>query len=272
VNGQAYVGSSKRTFAAALSNLLDKDYGLVGSARVRRMMVEDVVALIEQFYPPAERVQPGWLVFTGTKGSGKKAYPGQEGGDHELVTIAWPVLLPEDVVALSAMPAGGLGKKELRRLLVRRLVRLVEHGLNHELGPVLLTHADLSLMLGISTYQVCHLLKQAREDTGKTLMTKGYYFDQGMRPTHKGQIIALYETGVDEADIAKRTQHSPQSVGRYIRDFNKVKMLVEREIEPEEMAGLASMTKGVVKAHLQLLQKHCPDLFEEKGSKVSSSI
>ncbi len=272
MNGQAYVGSSKRTFAGTLRNLLDKDYGLLGSARVRQMLVEDVLNLIEQFYPLAARVQPGWVVFTGTKGSGQKAYPGQEGDDHELLTIPWPLLLPEDVRTMMKMPAGELGKKEQRRLLMRRLVRLVEHGLNHEQGPVLLTHADLSLMLGISTHQVGQLLMQARQDTAKTLMTKGYYFDQGMRPSHKGQIIALYEQGVDEADIARRTQHSPQSVGRYIRDYERVKLLVERAIQPEEMAPLTGMTKGVVKAHLLLLQEHCPDLFAKNGGRASTSI
>ena len=65
-----------------------------------------------------------------------------------------------------------------------------------------LTLADLAAMLNLSTVQVSLLLKEARKTTGKPLLTKGYYFDQGVRPTHKDQIIALYESGADEADIA----------------------------------------------------------------------
>jgi hypothetical protein len=271
MSGQAYVGSSKRTFEVALGNMLAKDYSLVGSERVRQMIVEDVLALVEQFYPPTERMRPGWVVFTGTKASGKKAYPGQEGGDHELVTIPWPLLLPEDVTTHIEAPSGELGKKELHNLLLRRLVRLVEHGLHHEQGPVLLTQADLSLLMGLKTEQISQLLAQARQETGKALITKGYYFDQGMRPTHKAQIIALYEGGVDEAVIAQRTQHSPQSVGRYIRDYERVKLLVERQIALEEMAPLTGMTPGVVKAHWKLLQQHRPDLFAENGRNIPFS-
>jgi hypothetical protein len=122
------------------------------------MIVEDVLALVEQFYPPSERMRPGWVVFTGTKASGKKAYPGQEGGDHELVTIPWPLLLPEDVTTLREAPPGELGNQVLHNLLILRLVRLVEHGWHHEQGPILLTQADLSLLLGHGTSQISQLL------------------------------------------------------------------------------------------------------------------
>ena len=83
-------------------------------------------------------------------------------------------------------------------------------------------------MLNLSTVQVSQLLKAARQATGKPLLTKGYYFDQGMRPTHKHEIIALYEAGLDEADIARQSQHEPSSVGGYIRDYERVKLLLRR--------------------------------------------
>lgn len=270
MNGQAYVGSKKRTFGAAVSNLLARDYRLIGCKRVRQMIVEDVLELVEQFFPPAERLRAGWVVFTGTKADGKKAYPGQEGHEHDLVTIAWPLLEPEDVTTLIEGPPGKLGNEVRRNLLQRRLVRLVEHGWHHEQGPVLLTQADLSLLLGLKTEQIGNLLARARKETGKPLTTKGYYFDQGQKPTHKAQIIDLYEHGVDEADIAQRTQHSPQSVGRYIRDYERVKLMVERQIPLVEMAPLTGMTVAVVKAHWQLLQEHRPDLFAENGAIASS--
>jgi hypothetical protein len=263
MSGQAFVGSGKRTFSQALHNLLASDYGLLGSRRILEMLVLDVQELVEEFYPPDERLRPGWMVFTGTKATGGKAYPGQEGGDHELVTIPWPVLLPEDVERLATMPPGKAGKRVRHELLLVRLVRLVEHGWHHPRGPVLLTQADLALLLGLTTVQVSQLLAQAREESGKPLLTKGYYFDQGMRPTHKAQVIALYETGVDEADIARRTHHAPQSVGRYIRDYERVKLLLERAVDPDEMAQLTNMQPAVVRAYLKLLRQHRPDLFRQ---------
>ena len=70
------------------------------------LLAEDLQALVESFYPPQERVGCGWMVFTGTQASGGKARPGQAASDHVLVTLAWPVLLPEDLQQLAAFPAG----------------------------------------------------------------------------------------------------------------------------------------------------------------------
>lgn len=268
MSGGPYVGTAKRTFGQSLYRLLANDYGLIGSRRVLAMLCEDVQALVEEFYPPPERVPPGWMVFTGTKAAGSKAYPGQEASDHELVTIAWPVCPPEDVATLANMPPGEPGKVARQQLLQERLIRLVEHGWSHPQGPVLLTLADLSLMVGVSTVMVSQALAQARRQTGQPLLTKGLFFDQGMRPTHKAEIVALYEAGVDEVDIARRSQHAQPSVGRYIRDYERVKLLHERHIDPAEMAALVGLQPGVVRAYLQLLHQHRPDLFAEQQTNV----
>lgn len=265
MRGQAYVGSTKRTFSAAVEHVISKGYGSYGGSRLAEMLSQDVRELIEQYYPEQERMEPGWMIFTGTKAEGKKAYPGKEAADYQLVTIAWPVLTQEDMEAMCQIPPAPMNRPYRRQQEKRRLIRLIEHGLNHAQGPVLLTHADLGLMLNLDFSYVGQLLCEAREESGLQLPTKGYYFDQGMRPTHKAEIIALYESGVDEADIARRSHHAPPSVGRYIRDYERVKLLKERQISAEEMAPLTGLQPSVVRAYLKLLTKFHPDLFEEKG-------
>lgn len=271
MSGQAYVGTMKRTFKQALSHLLLTDYRLVGSRRVREMLADDVQRLAEQFFPAAKHLRPGWLVFVGTKAIGPKAHPGQEAGDHELVTLPWPVLLPEDIQRLATMPPGRPAKKIRQEWLKSRLVRLIEYGWRHAAGPVLLTQADLAAMLNLSTVQVSCLLRDARLETGKPLLTKGYFFDQGRRPTHKAQVIALYEGGVDEADIARRTHHAPPSVGRYIRDYERVKLLVRRHVHISEIAPLTGLQPSVVRANVALINQFCPNLFSEREPLAPSS-
>jgi hypothetical protein len=257
MSGQAYVGTAKRTFAQALLHLLETDYGLLGSHKILELLVADVEELVEQFFPIPERLRPGWMVFTGTKASGSKAYPGQSAADHALVTLAWPVLLSEDVQQL----ARGLPNPSARlQWFQNRLVRLVEYGLNHSEGPVLLTLADLSAMLGLDTVVISKLLEEARQSTGKTLLTKGYFFDQGMRPTHKEAVVDLYEQGLDEVTIARHTHHAQSSVGRYLRDYERVKLLRKRQIPPEEMIRLLDMQPNVVKTYLSFVEKYHPML------------
>ena len=257
MSAQAYVGTTKRTFRHALAHLLETEYGLLGSRRILEMLVEDVQQLVEQFYPPPQRLQCGWMVFAGTKASGSKAYPGQTAAQHELITLAWPVLTQEDVQQL----ARGLGNKFVRqKWLQQRLVRLVEYGWKHPDGPVLLTLADLAAMTNSNATTVSKLLQEARDETGKPLMIKGYYFDQGVQPTHKAEVITLYEQGLDETEVARRSQHAQSSVGRYIRDYDRVKVLYKRGVLQDDMPRLLDMRPGVVSAYIELVEKYHPEL------------
>ena len=186
MSSQAYVGSAGRTFQQALFRLLEADYGILGSQRVLKLLAEDTEQLIEQFYPQPERMSAGWMVYTGTRASGKKAYPGQPASDFELVTLAWPVLLPEDLTYRATHPE----TKATRQIWLRqRLVRIIEHGLQQPEGAVLLTLADLGAILGLETVQVGKLLEQARQETGKELPTKGYYFDRECAPVIKKRLL-----------------------------------------------------------------------------------
>jgi len=259
-SGRAYHGCAQRTFEQALIGMLEKDYGLLGSRRVLELLATDIEALAEQFYPRPERLVSGWLVFTGTLATDTKVHPGYRSGDHELVTISWPLIETEDIETLSNLPTDEARREAKRALYKRRLLRLVEHGLDHPEGPVLLTLADLSLMTGLSTVKVSKCLNEIRDETGKPLPTKGYHFDQGMRPTHKKEVIALYEEGVDEADIARRTGHSQVSVGRYIRDYERVKLLLSHGTSPEQIPTLTMMQPNVVRAYVELVSKYHPDL------------
>ena len=156
---RSYVGSSQRTFQQAVTRLLETEYGFLNSRRVIQMLAEDVEHLADEFHPATACVSSGWMVLTGTKATGGKAHPGKSAGDYPLVTLSWPVLLPDDIEAMIHMPTGRKGRRPQSNLLKKRMQRILEHGLTHADGPVLLTCADLGLMLGRTSSQVSRLLK-----------------------------------------------------------------------------------------------------------------
>ena len=123
-------------------------------------------------------------------------------------------------------------------------------------------------MIGLSAYQVGQLLREARQETGKSLMTKGYFFDQGLKPSHKAEIMALYEQGFDEVEVALRSGHTQDSVGHYLRDYERVKVLLERGWQPDEMPLVTNMSSSVVKAYVDLACQHHPHLQKKLVSKT----
>jgi hypothetical protein len=79
----------------------------------------------------------------------------------------------------------------------QRVLGILEHGYQQPDGAVMLTLADLSAMFGLTMTQAGDLVHVLRQETGKPLPTKCYYFDQGIRPSPKTEVIALYEQGID---------------------------------------------------------------------------
>lgn len=256
---QAYVGSQKRTFQAAFIHEMEQNYGFLKSKRMLQLMAQDIQALVDRFFPKPDYLEPGWILFTGTKAVGPKAFPGQDVGDLPTETIAWPFLIAEDIDWMATHPDV---KAERHKLLCRRIERFLEHGLTHPKGPVLLTTADLAMVFRLTQAKVSHLLKEMRTQTGKALPTKGYYFDQGMKPSHKAEIIALYEEGYDEADIARTSQHAQSSVGRYLRDYERVKKLCESQLPMAQFPRLLDMQPSVVAAYVDLLRLYQPHLLD----------
>jgi hypothetical protein len=256
MNRSIYAGVQQRTFRQAFIHLLETEYALLGSGRILQLLAEDVQSLVDQFYPAPDYIQPGWMLFTGVKAEGPKLPPDKAAG-RTLLTIPWPVLTREDIDFLATAPES---KPHRHTWYQRRLVRLVEHGWDHPQGPVLLTLTDLAAMVGLSAHLVGQLLREARQQTGKALMTKGYFFDQGLKPTHKAEIVALYEQGLDEVEVARRSGHTQDSVGHYLRDYERVKVLLERGWPPDEMPQVTDIRLSVVKAYAELAYQHHPHL------------
>lgn len=249
----AFVGTARRTFQQALIHELETNYGLLNSRRMLQLLADDVKRLADQFYPLAEHLQPGWVLFTGTKATGGKVRPGQSVADHESVTLAWPLFTSEDLAQLTSRP---VTRTRLTELVVQRMVRMIEYGWNHPAGPVLLTNSDLGWLFNLLQSTVSKLLANARQQTGKPLLTMGYFFDQGLRPSHKAEIIASYEQGLDEVEIARQTHHSQSSVGVYLRDYQRVKALLAEGLSRERIAWLLNKQLSLVKAYAELAAQY----------------
>ena len=82
MTGQAYVGTTKRSFYAAIFHMLENEYSILGSHRILEMLANDLQNLVDEFFPPTERIAPGWMVFVGTKATGGKARVGKTAEDQ----------------------------------------------------------------------------------------------------------------------------------------------------------------------------------------------
>ncbi len=88
--------------------------------------------------------------------------------------------------------------------------------------------------------------------------------DQGCRPTHKKEIVRLYEQGVEPPDVARETRHSLKSVERYLQDYERVKLLLKRGAGSKEISSLIGRGERVVLEYVGLAREYHPELFTEE--------
>jgi transposase len=258
-----YGSIEKRTFESALLHLLETEYGLLGGRRILQLLVEDVVALQEEFYPATERAGSGTLVWTCTADEGKKAEPGKRTEEYKAVTVRLPFVTREDLRdRTDKKRARGKTHAAARERDKRRLARMVK--VAAEQGG-LLTIAELSVILNKSYEVTRQYAREWEEETGELLPTKGYRMDQGSSPTHKKEITRLYEQGLEPPDIARETRHALKSVERYLQDYERVKLLLKRGMGAEEISSMIGRGVRVVLEYIEIARQYHPELFKKEA-------
>lgn len=258
-----YASIEKRTFESALIHLLETEYGLLGGRRILALLAEDVRVLVDEFYPTTERASSGSLVWTCTADEGKKAQVGKRTEEYKTATVLLPLVTKEDLRQRTDKKISAAGKKRTaaRERDKRRLVRILKAA---EAQGGLLTIAELSVILNKSYELTRKYIREWEEETGEMLPLKGYRMDQGSRPTHKKEIIQLYEQGMEPPDIARETGHDLKSVDRYLKDYERVKMMLKRGSGVEEISAVIGRGKHVVVEYVKIARKYHPELFKKE--------
>jgi transposase len=257
-----YASIEKRTFQAALIHLLETDYRVLGSQRVLRVLAEDVEQLAEEFYLTPDRARSGHLVWTCTGDDGQKAQPGKPTEAYKTVTVVLPLIDQAELKERTERCGRGQGLARTHDRQKRQVQRIVTSAA--EQGG-LLTIAEVSLILGIGYEAVRGYLKELEEKTGQPLPLKGYKMDQGSRPSHKGEIIRWSERGLEPPDIAHETGHNLKSVERYLKDYERVRMLLKQGLSVEEISAIIGRGKSVVKEYVAQAQVYHPELFKTRS-------
>lgn len=258
-----YASIAKRTFGSALMHLLETEYGLLGGRRILQLIVEDVEALMEEFYPSTERAASGTLIWTCTADEGKKAEAGKPTEEYKTATVLLPLVTTADLrTRTDRKIARGKRRMAAKERDKQRLARIVKAAA--EQGG-LLTVAELSVILNKSYETARVMAREWEAENDELLPFKGYRMDQGSSPTHKKEIVRLYEQGLEPPDIAHETKHNLKSVERYLKDYERVKLLLKRGSDVVEISALIGRGKRVVIEYVAIAREYHPELFLEQN-------
>ena len=158
--------------------------------------------------------------------------------------------------------AHGFDSTSLRK---KRLIRWVYEAFDQ---GALLTQLDLSILLGVCDAVVSKYVNEIQAE-GILLPTRGNIHDLSGAITHKREIITLYLQGYLTPEIALKTNHSKESVDRYIKDYHRVEILWKHGItDLDQISQLSRLSKRVVQQYVDLL----PDKLLKQMSKTGLNL
>lgn len=264
-----YESIPKRSFRNAIIRLLEENYKILGSHKVLSLLADDIVNLHKEFYPDLDTSRSGHIVWRTTGAQCKKPSYGTKVEDYEVKTVILPLITDEDVEQ-RIRSHYGIQKNHCDKQVDRDIAvmaRLVKSA--YEQGG-LLSGAELSVLLNRSLGTIGRYLRLYHERNKDILPTKGIVLDQGSKPSHKGSIIHLYEQGYPELDIARLTSHTLDAIGRYIRKYKNIKLLLEKGFSLIEMVRTTGMGRSTILQYRDLVYTYHPSLRLEDGFSEAS--
>jgi hypothetical protein len=219
-------------------------YGYDKGAVTASAIIDDLLALIEQYYRYKDNsfLKPGQIVWHAVP---VDEYPkkGKSMAQTRLKPVVLDMITDDDIEGLKTP----VGTHELKMKKIERLTTQA-----YDQGA-LLSQLDLAVLLSITTVTVSQCVNEYLNLYNRSLPTRGNIQLIGSGQTHKRVIIALHLKGYLVPTICQKTNHSKESVERYIHDFEAIKTLSEKFDDVDLISRIVRLTPSVVKQYLDLV-------------------
>ena len=240
-------------------------YGYDRGEITAKAIIDDILQLIDNYFLVSSlddnlhHLHSGHLVYLGVA---VDDYP--KHNQSIANTRLKPVILSFVTNADIDHIAHGFDSTSLRK---KRLIRWVYESFDQ---GALLTQLDLSILLGVCDAVVSKYVKEIQQE-GTLLPTRGNVHDLSGAITHKREIITLYLEGYLTPEIAVKTNHSKESVDRYIKDYHRVEILWKHGItDLDQISQLSRLSKRVAQQYVDLLPDKLLKQMSKTGYKVKN--
>ena len=234
-----------KTFAGALSAFFEKECPHLGGERIRKVLVQAIVDIVERFHPRTTHLRPGqtpWITVDRNEGS---AY-GKKMTETRMTSVVLDLVTPQDA-------DDRINGKRTRQTRKEALGRLCKQA--YEQGGCLTT-AELCILLKAPKTEVTQLIRKWQDENEEVLPTRGTIHDIGPSVTHKKKIIEkLFLEGKTVEDVMRETHHSADAVHRYIVAFKQVVLCRKKGLQNGEIAFAVNMSIRLVEEYQRLIEE-----------------
>ncbi|MBW1993092.1 MAG: DUF1670 domain-containing protein [Deltaproteobacteria bacterium] len=245
----------KKTFASALSKFFEQQCPQMGGELTRKVLVDKVQQLVEEFYPPNTHLRMGQIMWPGVDENEKAAY-GKSMENTKLKPVFVDVIAKEDIEAL-------LQGEKAKLIRQRAAVRLFKQA--KQQGAVL-TGVDVATMMRLSPATISNYVRRWEKQHQETVPRRGTIHDMGRCITHKKQICyRVIVEGKSVETTARETGHSAEAITRYVKDYKRILSCLNKGLSPKDTAFVAKVSESLVYEYMNLIAENQLDIKEQEG-------
>ena len=210
---QQYRAAHDRFLKPMIVNFLVHELRYLGPVTAANV-ADELIRIFEENVPKIDRLIHGQMIWNAldknTRGDSKK---------RKYKTVVLSVVTDEDVSLFEQ-------NKSIREIRGKVIARMMKEA--YQQGGILSTR-DVSLILTHGNAAISTQRIKYETENKTTLPHPGILHDMGSTITHKKMIVYKYVVEKKATNvIARETNHSQRAVDQYIRDYNRVKTLLDK--------------------------------------------
>ena len=241
-----YISAHDRFLKPAIVNFFKREFcGFFGPI-VRENIADALIDLFESLCPESSRLKPGQLAWNALD---KHTRADSDNRRYKPVVLS---LVTDDEISMFEK---GSSVTLIRQNVMARMIREA-----YQQGGVLSTR-DLSLLLVFNGSGLSHQRIGYEEKHQIILPHTGVIHDMGTTLTHKR--IIVYKHIVEKKDpsiVARETNHSQLAVDKYLKDYYRIKTLVDDKKDIEFIHHTTNISRHVINQYLQIINKYVKEL------------
>jgi predicted transcriptional regulator len=245
----------KKTFSSALSFFFEKQCPQMGGQLTRQVLVNNIQKLVDEFYPPNTHLRMGQVMWPAVDENEHASY-GKTIEKTKIKPVFIDMIAPEDIEATL---------KGERKMLTRQraTIRLFKQA--KEQGGVL-TGVDVATMMRLSPATISRYVREWEKENQTIVPRRGTIHDMGRSVTHKRQICyKMIVEGKSVAETARETNHSPEAITRYVKDYKRILACLHKGLTPKETSFVVKVSEKLVFEYVNLIQENQVDINEQIG-------
>jgi hypothetical protein len=244
-NERIYGPVEQKTLQNALIQFFLSEVPQIGGEMIIDLIVRKIQELIDAYYPKAERMTMGQMLWFAIDEKEKAGY-GKPMSKTKIKPVILTLVHPSDIRALKQ-------GTHLKHLIETVIVRLYQEA---KAQGAVLAESDLSLILRLSMVTISKKTKLYEKQHQAVLPRRGTIHDLGPSVTHKRLICKkrkLERKSISQ--IARETDHTPQAITRYTTDLDRVHFCLKRKLSIRDTSFVTKMSPKLTLEYVNLIDE-----------------